>query len=337
MSLLRIEGLSVRYGRTEALRDASLDLDAGVSMGLVGESGSGKTTLALAALGLLPHGGRVAAGRVLFDGADLLRLPDAELRRRRWVDLAYVPQGAMNALDPVRDLAQQFAVTLRAHGQAGGRGAERAQFRARAEALFARVGLEARWLDRFPHEYSGGMRQRAAIALAMLFEPRLLIADEPTTGLDVLVQRQVLDLLREARAARGMAMLFVSHDIAIVAELCTRIAVLYAGELVEVGPTSAVLGAPAHPYTMGLRQAVPDIRFPDRRIVSIDGAPPSLAPPPPGCAFAARCPFALDRCRTAPPAAVTLGPGRRVLCHRAEEAPALWAASADPELWRRAG
>jgi peptide/nickel transport system ATP-binding protein len=299
----------------------------------VGESGSGKTTLALAALGLLPRGGRVVSGRVLFDGDDLLRLAPAALRRRRWVDLAYVPQGAMNALDPVRDLAKQFAVTMRAHG----RGEARDRMRARAEALFARVGLGARWLDRFPHEYSGGMRQRAAIALAMLFEPRLLIADEPTTGLDVLVQRQVLDLLREARADRGMAMLFVSHDIAIVAELCARIAVLYAGALVETGPTAAVLGAPAHPYTMGLRQAVPDIRFPDRRIVSINGAPPSLAPPPPGCAFAPRCPFAQDRCRTVPPPAVTLSHGRRTLCHRAEEAPALWAASADPEVWRRAG
>lgn len=270
---------------------------------------------------------------MLFDGTDLLRLPEAELRRRRWVDLAYVPQGAMNALDPVRDLVRQFAVTLRAHGQGG----SRAQDRARAAALYARVGLDERWLDRFPHEYSGGMRQRAAIALAMLFAPRLLIADEPTTGLDVLVQRQVLDLLQEARAARGMAMLFVSHDIAIVAELCERVAVLYAGELVEVGPTAAVLGGPAHPYTMGLRQAVPDIRQPDRRIVSILGAPPSLAPPPPGCAFAPRCPFALDRCRREAPPAVDRGAGRRVLCHRAGEASALWAASADPELWRRAG
>ena len=328
MSLVAIEDLSVSYGRTEALRAVALDLAAGTSLGLVGESGSGKTTLALALLGLLPKAGRVERGKIQFDGVDLLTLPPQELRKRRWVDLAYVPQGAMNALDPVRDLLHQFEATQRAHRDGSAK--------ARAIALFERVGLEQSWLRRFPHEFSGGMRQRATIALAMLFEPRLLIADEPTTGLDVLVQRQVLDLLREARREKGMAMLFVSHDIAIVAELCDQIAVLYAGELVEAGATARVLDQPAHPYTMGLRRAVPDIRFPDRQILSIDGVPPSLAPPPTGCAFAARCPFAQPRCQAESPVARALDDGRRVACHRADEAAALWQLAQSQEIWRRA-
>ncbi len=329
MSLVAIDELSVSYGRAEALRGVSLALDSGTSLGLVGESGSGKTTLALALLGLLPKAGRVLRGQVKFDGVDLLTLDAEALRQRRWIDLAYVPQGAMNALDPVQDLLRQFEATQRAHRDGSAR--------ARAIALFERVGLEASWLRRFPHEFSGGMRQRATIALAMLFEPRLLIADEPTTGLDVLVQRQVLDLLRESRREKGMAMLFVSHDIAIVAELCDRIAVLYAGQLVEAGETADVLDAPVHPYTMGLRRAVPDIRFPDRPVLSIDGAPPSLAPPPPGCAFAARCPFAQPRCRIELPVVRALDDGRRVACHRADEATELWRMAQSSEVWRHAG
>ncbi len=327
-ALLEIADLSLEYGATQALRGIDLRLAAGESLGLVGESGSGKTTLALALLGLLPRAARLRGGVVRFDGQDMAGLTPRALRALRWVDLAYVPQGAMNALDPVRDLAHQFDLTWRAHrSDALGR---------RAAELFARVGLEERWLGRFPHEYSGGMRQRATIALSMLFTPRLLVADEPTTGLDVLVQRQLLDLLREARAGRGMALVFVSHDIAVVSELCDRIAVLYAGQVVETGPTRAVLDAPAHPYTMGLRRAVPDIREPLRRIVSIDGAPPSLAPPPAGCAFAARCPFALAHCAVAPPPMVAMA-GREVRCHRAAEHAALGAAARQEETWSRAG
>ncbi len=328
MSLLRIDQLSLSYGDAEALRDVSLALGPGESLGLVGESGSGKTTLALALLRLLPRAARITGGGVGFDGADLLALPTEALRRRRWVDLAYVPQGAMNALDPVRDLAHQFDLTWRAHRTGA--------LERRAAELFARVGLEERWLGHFPHEFSGGMRQRATIALSLLFKPKLLVADEPTTGLDVLVQRQLLGLLREAKAERGMALIFVSHDIAVVSELCERIAVLYAGQIVETGRTADVLARPAHPYSMGLRRSVPDIREPSRRIVSIEGAPPSLAPPPPGCAFAARCPFAEPRCAfERPPLAAA--EGRLVLCHRAAERDALWREAQDEEVWSNAG
>jgi peptide/nickel transport system ATP-binding protein len=234
----------------------------------------------------------------------------------------------MNALDPVRDLLHQFRVTWRAH-----RADERRIIDARAEELSRRVELDPRWLGHFAHELSGGMRQRAVIALALLFSPRLLVADEPTTGLDVVVQRQVLDLLREVQRERGMAMLFVSHDIGVVAELCERVAVMYAGEIVETGTASAVLNAPVHPYAMGLKQAFPDIRFPGKRLVSIAGAPPSVIGA--GCPFAPRCPFAIDRCRHEAPRLEPLADGRLVACHRREEAPSLAAAAAAPETWRR--
>lgn len=326
MTLLAVRHLQVRYGAVQAVRGVSLELAAGSTLGLVGESGCGKSTLALAILNLLPPGGAVTAGQVLFDGQDLLSLPPAALRRRRWVDIAYVPQGAMNAFDPVRNLLRQFDVTWRAHRSGA--------TRARAEDLCRRVELDPKWLRNFPHEYSGGMRQRAAIAMALLFEPRLLIADEPTTGLDVIVQRQALDLLRDTQRERGMAMLFVSHDMAVVAELCDRVAVMYAGEVVEVGLTENVLGQPSHPYTMGLRQAFPDIRAPDRRLVGIPGGPPSLAPPPMGCSFAPRCPFVLDLCRAIPPVVAALPDGSMVACHRAGEARDLAAIAALPESWR---
>lgn len=326
MTLLEIDALSLDYGKTQALRGIGLRMEAGESLGLVGESGSGKTTLALALLGLLPQNARIVAGQVRFAGMDLASLRLADLRKLRWVDLAYVPQGAMNALDPVRDLAHQFDITWRAH--------RTDRLERRAAELFRRVGLEERWLGNFPHEYSGGMRQRATIALSMLFTPRLLVADEPTTGLDVLVQHQLLDLLREAKSERGMALIFVSHDIAVVSELCDRIAVLYAGQLVETGATKDVLARPAHPYTMGLRRAVPDIRDPMRRTISIEGAPPALDPPPGGCAFAKRCPFAQPRCESRAPPAEHVD-GRVVLCHRAAERDALWSAAQAEETWIR--
>ena len=327
MTLLAVDGLEVRYGPVTAVRGVSLRLDGGETLGIVGESGCGKTTLALAVLGLLPPAGAVSRGSIAFDGVDLLGLAPRDLRRRRWVDLAYVPQGAMNALDPVRDLRHQFGITWRAHRARSGE-AER-----RANELFRRVELDPRWLAQFPHQLSGGMRQRAVIALALLFAPRLLVADEPTTGLDVIVQRQVLNLLRELQRERGMAMLFVSHDIGVIAEVCTRVAIMYAGEIVESGVADAVLNRPAHPYAMGLRQAFPDIRHPEKRLASLAGAPPSLAPPPAGCGFAPRCPFALDLCRSVTPRAEPIGDGRLVACHRARERDALSQAAALPETW----
>ncbi len=234
----------------------------------------------------------------------------------------------MDSLNPVARVIDQFAQTWRAHrrGTSG-------ELHARAEALFRSIGLDPRWLRSYPHELSGGMRQRVIIALALLFEPRLLVADEPTTGLDVIVQRQVLELLRRVRAEHRMALLFVSHDIAVVAELCASIAVMYAGQVVETGATADILGMPQHPYTIGLKQAFPDIRNPRRATISIPGAPPPLDQPIRGCAFAPRCPFMRERCCIEKPALRKIT-NQDVACHFAEEAATFRNRAADPHLWR---
>ena len=329
--MLALEDLSIAYrlrtGPVQAVSGVTLRLAAGGSLGLVGESGCGKSTLALAALALLPDEARITGGAVRFEGRDLARLPEAALRPLRWRRMAYVPQSAQNALVPVHSLRRQFRDTAAAHGMRPG------EADARAEALLRRVELEPAILDRFPHELSGGMRQRAIIALALLFGPGLLVADEPTTGLDVIVQRQVVGLLRDLRAERGLALLFISHDIGVVAELCGRVAVLYAGQVMEAGPTAEVLALPDHPYTMGLRRSFPDIRHPERAMVSIAGHPPRLAAPPRGCPFAPRCPFAKPVCREVPPPLLETAPGRVAACHFADRAEALRERAREPSLW----
>jgi oligopeptide/dipeptide ABC transporter ATP-binding protein len=331
--MLALDDVSIVYatrgGAVQAISGVTLGLEAGGSLGLVGESGCGKSTLALAALSLLPAEARITGGAVRFDGQDLAHLPERALRPLRWRRMAYVPQGAQNALVPVHSLRRQFRDTAAAHGMRAGEADER------AEALLRRVELAPAILDRFPHELSGGMRQRAIIALALLFGPALLVADEPTTGLDVIVQRQVVGLLRDLREERGLALLFISHDIGVVAELCARVAVLYAGRVMEGGRTAEVFARPDHPYTMGLARAFPDIRFPDRALVSIAGHPPRLSAPPEGCPFAPRCPFAQPLCRTTPPLVET-SPGRTVACHFADRAAELRERARDPGLWERA-
>lgn len=333
MSLLDIRDLTVSYrdrtGPVQALGGVSLSLDEGEALGVVGESGCGKSTLAKAVLALLPRNATVPAGSVVLDGRDLLRVGREELRRLRWTAIAYVTQSAMDSLNPVARIVDQFVQTARAHGQGGG------EVRARAEGLFRDVGLDPRWLTSYPHELSGGMRQRAIIALALLFEPLLLVADEPTTGLDVIVQRQVLDLLRRVRVQHRTAVIFISHDIAVVAELCNGLAVMYAGRVVETGAAVDILGAPRHPYTMGLRQAFPDIRDPARALVNIPGSPPRLRTLPRGCVFAPRCPFAQPCCRTEVPPLRRVGQ-QMVACHFAEDAAAFRVRAADPLTWQRA-
>jgi len=326
--MLTVENLSIAYGSDVAVRDVDLALARGETLGLIGESGSGKSTLVLGILRLLPGNGRAVAGRIAFGDRSLLDLPSADLRRMRWKAFAYVPQGAMNAFDPVRTLRAQFEVTARAHGEKG-------NIAARARSLFAQVGLDPAWLERFPHQFSGGMRQRAAIALALLFEPRLLIADEPTTGLDVIVQAEIVDLLRRLCAERGLALMLVSHDLGVVASLCDRIAVMYAGSIVEEGLAADVLHRPRHPYAMGLRLAYIELQAPSRPLISIAGTPPMLGDDLRGCAFAPRCPFAIEHCRVEAPQLLGSS-AKRVACHRAEEADALRIAAEEPSLWERA-
>jgi peptide/nickel transport system ATP-binding protein len=328
MALLEINDLIVEYGgAVRAVEGVSLALESGGSLGLVGESGCGKSTLALATLRLLPPAGAIVAGTIRFEDQDLATISERQLRAIRWRRASYVPQSAQNSLVPVHSLRRQFLDTADAHGM------RRRDAEQEAVALLRRVELDPGVLDRYPHELSGGMRQRAIIALALLFDPVLLVADEPTTGLDVIVQRQTVTLLRDLRAERQLALLFISHDIGVVAELCDRVAVLYAGRVMETGDTVQVLSEPCHPYTIGLRRSFPDIRDPERPITSIAGYPPRLSETLAGCAFASRCPFAQPICRTQAPALLPLTNGHAVACHFAGDAVAMRRRAQTPGLW----
>ena len=331
MSLLSVEDFSVHYrtrsGPVRAVDGAVLSVPAGSITGLVGESGCGKSTLARAIMGVLPEAARVAGGRLMFEGRDLVALPERERRKLRWRRMAFVPQTAMSALDPVQRLRGHFLEVLCERG-----GLSRKAALTRAAELFDLVGLPPERLADYPHQFSGGMRQRASIALALALDPALVIADEPVTALDVIVQRQVLDVLRALQARLGLAMILVTHDMSVVAYTCDRVAVMYAGQVVEAGTVRAVLERPLHPYSMGLTHAFPDLEGSEAALVPIEGSPPSLLDPPLGCRFAPRCPFAETRCREAPPPLVE-SEGHAVACWRADEAEALRGLAARPAVW----
>jgi oligopeptide/dipeptide ABC transporter ATP-binding protein len=312
-SLLEVENLHVWFelegGRElHAVQGVSFSLEPGERLGLVGESGCGKTTSVLGVLGLLPPSASVA-GRVLLNGEDILAGGEETIRPHRWVDLAIVFQGAMNALNPVKTVGSQIVEALELHRQASGRAA-----RLRTGELLDSVGIPADRADRFPHEFSGGMRQRAAIAMALSCNPSVLVADEPTTALDVMVQAQILELLDSLCRDFGLALLLVTHDLPVVAELCDRAAVMYAGEIVEYGPVDALYHEPRHPYTRLLFAATPDL-YGRGAPVSIPGAPPRLDLPLYGCPFHPRCDRAFTRCKDEHPALKELGGGRSAACH----------------------
>jgi peptide/nickel transport system ATP-binding protein len=332
MSLLSVRDLQVTYasraGAVRAVDGMDLDIPFGSITGLVGESGCGKSTLGRALMGVLPESGRISRGAVLFEGLDIVRLSRAAQRELRWRRMAFVPQTAMNALDPVQRLRAQMFEVLQQRG-----GLSRAEATARAAELFTMVGLDPARLSDYPHQFSGGMRQRASIALALALSPALVIADEPVTALDVIVQRQVLDVLRDLQARLNLAMILVTHDMAVVAYACDRVAVMYAGRIVESGPVAEVLERPLHPYTMGLSHAFPDVHGGEDALVPIEGAPPSLLHPPEGCRFAARCPFAVARCRIEQPLLTARAPDHLVACWRAEEAGELRRLAAKPGTW----
>ncbi len=332
MPLLDVEGLSVEYrttqGSVQAVRGVSLSVEAGGSLGLVGESGCGKSTLARALIRVLPRNARITGGAVRLEGTDLLSLTEEEMNQYRWRKIAVVPQAAMDSLDPVHRVGNQMVETLRLRG-----GLTAVAARARAERLFQLVGLESRRLEHYPHEFSGGMKQRAVIAMALALDPSLLIADEPVTALDVIVQRQVLATLRQLRAELTLSLILITHDISVVAHLCQDVAVMYAGRVVERGTVRRVFAAPQHPYTMGLRNAFPSLRLHQMRLVPIEGYPPDLVAPPRGCAFAPRCPFVIAKCWDEDPPLVATESGHMAACHRANEAAVLSAGA--PEAFAR--
>jgi oligopeptide/dipeptide ABC transporter ATP-binding protein len=316
--LLSVRDLAVEFdsptGPLRAVDGVSFDLRRGETMGLVGESGSGKTTTVLAMLRLLPPGGRVVGGQVLFDGEDLLALPPAELRAVRWSRLSIVFQGAMNALNPVRTVGDQVAEAIRTHQPGIGRRAAAA----RAGELLERVGIPGRRARDYPHTYSGGMRQRAMIALALACDPEVIIADEPTTALDVMIQAQILELLARLSNELGMATIMVTHDLGVVGQRCDRVVVMYGGIVAEEAEAYRLYAHPQHPYTQALLASFPDLSHPDRKLVGIAGVPPRLDNMPPGCPFAPRCPHDFDRCLVERPPAFPLSHERRASCFLVE-------------------
>jgi len=313
MSLLQVEDLHVWFqlagGRElHAVQGVSFALEKGERFGLVGESGCGKTTTILAVMGLLPPNASVA-GRVLLDGEDLLAKGESTVSPHRWVDIAMVFQGAMNAFNPVQRIGDQIAEPMELYGIAEAQNARR-----RVAELLERVGIPADRASRYPHEFSGGMRQRAAIAMALACNPKVLLADEPTTALDVMVQAQILELLVALANDFGLALVLVTHDLPIVAQVCGRAAVMYAGEIIEAGPMDALYHDPRHPYTRLLFAATPDL-YGSGGVISIPGAPPRLDRAIVGCPFRPRCDSAFGPCDSIRPQLVRVGQDQAAACH----------------------
>ena len=311
--ILSVEDLHVWFelaggGEVHAVQGIDFSLEAGERFGLVGESGCGKTTAILALMGLLPPSASVA-GRVVLDGNDVLAHGEDSVRPHRWRDVAMVFQGAMNAFNPVRPIVDQIAEPMELHDIARGRAA-----RARAVDLLNHVGISAEQAGRFPHEFSGGMRQRAAIAMALACTPKVLLADEPTTALDVMIQAQVLELLVSLTDEFDLTLVLVTHDLPVVAQVCDRAAVMYAGRIVEAGPIDALYHDPRHPYTRLLFAATPDL-LGEGELISIPGAPPRLDREIEGCPFAPRCDRRFDPCGSVTPRTLTVDAGHIAACH----------------------
>ena len=317
--LIEIKDLRVTFhgddGRTtHAVDTVDLTVSNGVTLGVVGESGCGKSVTSLAIMGLLPKPSAEITGSIRFDGFDLLDVPDQTLRDLRGNRLAMIFQEPMTSLNPSLTIGDQIIETILRH-----RGGMRSAARNRAIELLRRVHIPSpeRRIDEYPHKLSGGMRQRVMIAMALACDPRLLIADEPTTALDVTLQAQILDLMRELKAQSGAAIILITHDLGVVAEVCDEVAVMYAGEIVERAAVDELFANPQHPYTVGLLGSIPRLGRRTSHLATIDGMVPNMADPPPGCRFAARCPFAEGACVAAPPPLASLNPGHWSRCIRA--------------------
>jgi len=320
MPLLSVTDLRAHFhtrsGVFRAVDGVSFALERGETLGIVGESGSGKSVTCYAILGLLPQPpARIESGSALFDGVDLLRCHPNEIRAIRGKRISMIFQDPMTSLNPYLRISTQLIEPLLIHENLG-----RKEALARALAMLEAVGINdaARRIHTYPHEFSGGMRQRVMIAMALITRPELLIADEPTTALDVTVQAQILDLIRRLQREMGMAVLFVTHDLGVVSGLCDRVQVMYAGRIVETAGTAALFREPRHPYTHALQQSIPALQSKGAELYTIPGLPPDLSKPLPGCSFAARCAYADDRCRTITPALRESAPGRSDACLRAQ-------------------
>ncbi|MHA1853673.1 MAG: ABC transporter ATP-binding protein [Candidatus Heimdallarchaeaceae archaeon] len=315
MELLRVENLKTYFqimrGHVRAVDDVSFKIEKGEAFGLAGESGCGKTTTALAILKLLPSNGRIIGGKILFEGKNLLEIPEEEWRKNyRWKKISVIFQGAMNSLNPIMNVGDQIAEAILLHEQI-----TKNEALERARKLLDLVGIGAERVDRYPHELSGGMKQRAIIAMALACNPNLIIADEPTTALDVIIEAQVLRVMKEMQRKLHISMLVISHDLSMIAETCEKIAIMYAGKIVEQGDIATIYKEPLHPYTERLIGAFPSITGPRRELSTIEGFPPDLLNPPSGCRFHPRCPYAKEKCRREEPKIIPAGKDRYVACH----------------------
>ena len=320
--LLRLENLSTHYVSAQGTRvvravdEVSLSLNAGETLGIVGESGSGKSTLALTMLRVLPPAAHIVGGRILFEGEDLVAKSDGEMREIRGKRIAMILQDPMASLNPLFTIGNQVAEPIQIHEKTL---RSAAWTRARELLKAVRIPSPETRVRQYPHEMSGGMRQRIVGAIGISCQPRLLIADEPTTSLDLTIQAQYLNLLRELQRAHGLALIFITHNLGIVAKMCDQLAVMYAGRVVESGSVSRIFNAPAHPYTRALLGSIPHMGDPQQRLTAIAGQPPDLAALPRGCSFAPRCPQAVDRCRAEAPPAFSIDDGRIARCWLARE------------------
>ena len=334
MALLEVKDLVIEYkteqGLLRAVDGISFSLESGESVGLVGESGCGKSTMAKAMMRLLPDNGEIASGQMLFQGQDLVTISEEEMRQHRLKDIAIVSQSAMNSLNPVYTVGRQIVEGLRAHTSM-----TRRQAHKRAEEVFGMVGLEAKRLKNFPHQMSGGMKQRAIIAMALSLNPALIIADEPTTALDVVVQDRILQRIVEIQKQVNSSMVFITHDISVVSEICENIIVMYGGKIMEKASSEDFFRSPCHPYSLGLQNAFPSIGEMSEQLISIPGSPPDLTEVQTGCRFKERCPFVQALCHEEAPELAEYKKNHLVACHFCSDVQDFQDAAKRPETWAK--
>lgn len=330
--VLEVEDLVIEYrtsdGPLRAADGLTFTIEEGEAMGLVGESGCGKSTVAKSILRLLPRNGAITSGSIRFRGVDLSALSESEINDVRWKHISMVSQSAMESLNPVHRISSQIVEALRAHDSMS-----KSEARDRTAELFEIVGLDPARMDEYPHQFSGGMKQRAYIAMALAHNPSLIIADEPTTALDVVVQRQILAKLKDLQEEFDIAVLLITHDISVVAETCSKMGVMYGGKMMEYGDLESIFDAPYNPYTLGLQNAFPTLKGEKQDLIEIPGSPPDLVDPQSGCRFQNRCPFQTDECLTEHPPLEAVDGEHYSACYRHEAVDMLREQSRKRETW----
>lgn len=333
MPLISIKDLQIHYRLKnkvfKAVDGVSLDISEGTTLGLVGESGCGKTTLMKGVMRVMAQNAFFANGDIFYNGNSMLSMPVAKHQDLLWKDIAMIPQASMDSLNPVYPVSDAFVEIMTLKGGMTKRNAIK-----RTEELFELVGIDKKRISNYPHEFSGGMKQRVAIALALALNPKVIIADEPVTALDVIVQHQILTTLKKLQKELNLTIIMITHDISVVAQTCDELAVMYAGKIVEKGKTKDVLSNPIHPYSMGLSNAFPDL-LKDDKLISISGSVPDLSADLQGCLFSNRCPFAIDACQTVEPDITTLMNDRDVACHRTEDFQEMQKLAEETSTWAK--